>query len=340
MALVPVGTVNLGVLSPLSLTVAASLTASLNADIQVLVDLIADFGITPPSFALMLSVLGEIQAGFAASLTITPPIPYIDLQIGLMANVIVELTIELVPMIPFTVLLDVGAEAGIYAYGYNGTGADFGGAVGSALSSGWPDGTFAAADSNALILATVTPSVWTDVLAFFDVVPPNLPPGLTFLAQMNLGILCGLAVKSTIGFIAELRARLNGAIALSAHLSIHLPSIAGSIQIIIALLLTLEAAVEVGLPGVTFQLEAIADALADLTAKLELLLKFTLSMSGGGIFVYTWSGPGNELGPALTSELSSGWPGGALPTAPANALVLGTTTPAAWGTITTFFGGL
>ncbi len=340
MALAYVGSVNLGVLSPLSLAVSASLTASLTADVQVLIDLALNFSITPPTFALTIDALAEIAAGFTASLTITPPLPYIDLQAGLMLDVELSLSLELAAMIPFELALDVGANAGIFAYAYNGTGSDFGGAVGAALASGWPDETPASAPSNAMIVATVTPSVWTDVASFFDTIPPELAPGLTFLAQTNLGLLCGLAVSATGGLIAELKARLSGAIALSAHLAIVIPSIAASLVAFVSLLLTLEAAIEVGLPSVVFQLEAILKATADLNAKLDLLLKLTLSMSGGGAYVYTWDGPGSGLGPALTSAVGAGWPGGAGADLPANALVLGTVTPAVWTTMTAFFGGL
>ncbi len=339
MTLAYVGSINLGILSPMSLGVSAALTVSLQADLEILLGLVLNIGIVPPTIALSIEVILGLLANINLALTISPPLIYIDLQIGIMVELILQLTLELSLCIPFELLLDLNATAGIFAYGYSGAGQDFGAATSSALAT-WPDGTSNAAPANALILATVQPSVWADVEAFFDIVPPSLPEGLNFIASVNLGLACGLAVKSTGALIADLKARLKGALALNVSLNITLPTIAVSLSAVISLLAALELALEIGLPGITFQLEAIAAATLALEAKLELLLKFTLAMSGGGVFVYTYSGPGSGLGPALTTELASGWPGGALPGLPANALVLGTVTPAVWGAMSVFFGGI
>ncbi len=339
MSLAYIGSINLGILSPMSLGVSAALTASLQADLQILLDLVLNIGIVPPTILLSIDVIIGLFANINLALTISPPLIYIDLQIGIMLDLILELSLELALCIPFEILLDLKAEAGIFAYGYNGTGADFGAAASSALAT-WPDGTPSSATSNALILATVQPSVWADIEAFFDIIPPSLPPGLNYIASVNLGLACGLAVKSTGALIADLKARLKGALALTVQLNITLPTIAVSLAAVITLLAALEAALEIGLPGIAFQLEAIAAATLALEAKLALLLKFTLAMSGGGAYVYTYSGPGAGLGPALTGELASGWPGGALPGLPANALVLGTTSGITWSAMTAFFGGI
>lgn len=339
MALNYVGSINLGLLSPLSLSVSGSLIVSLRADLQVLLDLVLAINVVPPTIALQIEFLIQFAANLTIALEITPPLPYIDLQLGLMVDVILSLTLELSLMLPFSLALDLGAEAGLFVYAYNGTGANFGAAVTAAIPA-WPNGKPLTAPSNAMIVATVSPTVWMDVESFFDIITPNLPAGLTYVANANLGLMCGLAVKSTGPLIAELKARLKGAIALSASLNITIPTVALSLVACLELLAALEAALEIGLPDFTFQLRAIAKATAALEARLALLLKFSLSMSGGGAYVYTYDGPGSGLGPSLTSALASGWPGGARPTLPANALVVGTVTPEAWTGLQAFFGGL
>lgn len=337
MGLSYVGSINLGVLSPLSLSVAGALTASLQADIQLLVDLIVSMGITPPTIAASITVAIDLIANL--TLAVNVGLPYVDVQVTLLLSLIAELTAELALCLPFSLLLAANATAGIFSYAYNGTGAAFGAATTLALGS-WPDGASGSVASNALIIATVSPSVWADVEAFFSIIPPSLPSGLTYFSNANLNLLCGLAVESTGNVIADLNARLNGALALSASLTLHPPTLSGSLDAVIALLASLEAALELGLPGVSFQLEAVAKAKAALEAQLSLLFEFTASMSGGGAYVYTYSGPGNGLGAALTSELATSWPGGAGSDLPANALVLGTTSGATWTAMSSFFGGI
>lgn len=340
MGLAYVGSINLGILSPMSLSAGAVCTASIAPDIAALVSLAASVTVVPPVIALSLANTISAAAQFAASLTASPPVVYIDLQLGVMADVIIQLTAELAILNPFAALLSLTAEAGIFVYAYNGTGRDFGAAVGNAISPTWPNGTPGSAHANALIIATVTPSVWDDVASFFDIIPPNLPPGLSYLANVNIGLLCGLCVRATGPIIATIRARLAGAIKLALQLSIQIPTVVGSIALLASLVLSLEAALTARLPGLTFQLQAIAKALAALNAKLSLLVRLTAVLSGGGAYVYTYDGIGSGLGPALTTELATSWPGGASSLLPANALALGTVSGAQWTLMQTFFGGI
>ncbi len=328
------GAINLGVLSPLTLTVVGTLAAEVAADVTALTSLAVSVGITPPTIAASIDVVVNLVAGLALAIEFPPASVYVDFQATIMLGVIAEL--ELTLALPLSLNALLGGDGGIFAYGYEGSGADFGATV----SGEWPDNTPSTAESNALIVATVTPSVWTDVGTFFGVLPPSLPPGLTYLASVNIGLLCPLVVSATGPIIADLQARLAGAIALAARLAIQLPTILTSVAGVAALLLSLEAALTAGLPGLAFQFQAIASALASLEAKLSLLALLTLSMSGGGAYVYTYAGAGADLGPALTSELATQWPDGTPSSGPANALLMGVTSPVVWGTVSTFFGAI
>lgn len=338
MSLDYVGSIPLGVLSPLCFSVAGSLTASLTADLVALAGLVVNMGITPPT--LELSIVGLIELAVSLGVEITARGPGIgfDFQALALIDAILDLTLQLA--IPFSLQAVLNAGAQLFAYGYSGTGAAFGGIVGSALASGWPDGTGPGDNVNAMIIATVTPSVWTDIQTFFDIIPPTLSPGLTYIAQTNLSLVSNILINSTEGTIASLTAQLEGAIALSARLVVQLPNFATSLVSVILLTAALTAALTIGLPGATFQIEAILKASAAIQAKIDLLLKLTTALSGGGAYVYKYAGPGNGLGPALTSELAGGWRDGASAAAPTNAFMMGFTSPSAFDTARQMYGGV
>lgn len=329
-----VGSINMGILSPLSLTVSAALTAQIVTDLAGLVALTASLTITPPSFALSITALTALEASLTAAIGLG--LPSVDFQATVMLEAIVTLTAELILPLSFRALLE--AEAGIFVYGYNGTGRDFGAATTAGISR-WPDGTAGDVASNALIVATVSPPVWTNVEAFLGILPPSLPRGLTYVAEANLALVCPLCIGACGPIIADLEARLAGAIALSASLAVTLPTFATSLVSVFELLVTLLEAIAIGLPGVVFQLEAIARAIVAVEAKIALLAELTVSLGGGGAYVYTYSGPGAGLGTALTASLAGGWPDGASAGLPANAAILGTVEPTTWTTMSLFFGG-
>lgn len=333
MSLAYIGEINLGVLTPVALGCAASLTAALTADLALLLDLQIGLGLYPPSIGVSISAVITLIAQLNAAITIGLTLP----TVNFMAEVIADLELTLAIPLAFSLLL--GGGAGIFCYAFGGSGAAFGPAISSAISNSWPDGTSGAASANAAVLATTVPAVWDDVLGFCGVVPPGLPPGLTYVGQCNIGTLSPICVDATAAIIAELNARLAGMIAIS----ITPPSIALSaiLTAAIALKAALTAALDLELPGISFQLSAAAALVASVDAKIALLAKLTALLSGAGVMVFSYSGTGAALGPAFTSALGGGaWPNGKSAAIDANALVLGVTSPAVWVRVTTFFGGL
>jgi hypothetical protein len=250
-----------------------------------------------------------------------------------------SLTATLTPLLSFELLL--GGGAGIFAYAYGGTGHAFGAAVQNELALNWPDGTSGNASSNAIVLATTVPAVWTNVLDMFGAVLPGLPDGITYVGEQNIGNLCPLVGSATLGIIARLKAQLAAMLELALQLSLHPPTFAATLSIVVDLVASLTAALSLTLPGVSFQLAAVAKLVAKINAELALLAKLALVLasSTGGVMVFTYSGPGNALGTSLTTALSGSWPNAASGSAHANALVLGTVTPAVWTVMSAFFGG-
>lgn len=332
-----VGQLNIGGITPISLSVAGSLSASIATDIAAIAQLSVDLNVTPPSLAFNISAVTQLLIQFG--LAIDVGLPSVDFQALAVADAIATLTAELAIPLQFQLLL--GAGAGMFVYGYDGTTSAFGSSINAKLSNGWPDATSPDVDSNALIMATVADDVWENMLSFFGVIPPSLPAGFTYVAQANIGTLTTLSVTATVGVIADLEARLNGLIELAVQLSIHPPSFSTSFELLTGFLAALEAMVSLNLPGVDFQIAALADLIARLNAKLDLLASLSLALGGAaGVFVYTYSGPGSNLGSEITSALGSGWPDGSPASSHANAIVVGTVSPAIWSTIETFFGGI
>jgi hypothetical protein len=101
----------------------------------------------------------------------------------------------------------------------------------------------------------------------------------------------------------------------------------------------LQAGVTLGLPSVSYDLSACATLSASLSASLAVLTTLQGLFGTGGVFAYTYSGTGAGLGPALTTELATQWRDGTPSSASANAIILGTVSPATWTAMTAFFGG-
>jgi hypothetical protein len=102
-------------------------------------------------------------------------------------------------------------------------------------------------------------------------------------------------------------------------------SLAGGIET------NLEGAIALGLtpPSLQVQIDAVLDLLALLQVQLALVLGFADLAATGGIWAYAYDGRADGLGPALSAELSAGFPGGG-PADHANAIVLCTTVGATW----------
>lgn len=334
MSLTFIAEVNLGVLMPSTLSVITSIVAELTTEVTGLVGLSANMVATPPSFALSITGITSLVASITAA--ISEGVVSVDCQLSAVGAAQVAIAAQLAPWLALQSLL--GGDAGIFSFAYAGTGAAFGGAVTEAIGTAWPDGTSSAASSNALVLGVVAPSAWTAMQSVFAI-PPVLQPGLTYIGNMNIGVLCPIVQTSIFGPIAALQARLSGLAALSAKLTISPPDFLTSLALAADLLVVLANAISIGLPGPAFQISAIAKAVSAITARVSFLTALLSALAVGGVFVYTYAGPGSGLGPALTTELAGGWRDGTAPTAPSNALVLGTVSSSVWTTMLTFFGG-
>jgi hypothetical protein len=108
---------------------------------------------------------------------------------------------------------------------------------------------------------------------------------------------------------------------------------------------TITAAIAVSLPAPSLaaQIAIVSALLADLLAQLSavsvqlgIVVDFQALLGAAGVHVYAYAGQTGNLGSELTTELTSGTPGGS-PTDSANALVLVTTIPATWAAMAQVF---
>jgi len=134
--------------------------------------------------------------------------------------------------------------------------------------------------------------------------------------------------------VSGLQAQIDGLIAAQARLTTTPPSLTANLAIAQQIVAGIQAAIAVGVPGVDFQLSAIAAARAALEVQLAAL---DFGLSAGGVSVYLYTGRASDMGSALGAAIGNG-PPGSLPGALSGAVVLAATAPAAKAALGGFCG--
>ncbi len=157
---------------------------------------------------------------------------------------------------------------------------------------------------------------------------------LTYLGSATVGAWVPSLDATIVATLPDLQAQLAGAIALAAQLTVSPPTIAASLTFATDMVAAINAQITAGIvfPSLSAQLSAISSLVATITATVNLLLAFEAALGTAGVHGYAFSGQASALGPELTVATSGGFPGGG-PTDNANALVLATTSPAAWAAL-------
>lgn len=117
--------------------------------------------------------------------------------------------------------------------------------------------------------------------------------------------------------LPEVSAKIAGLQALQASLVATPPSLSASLTAAENLVSALNVAISLGMPGVDFQLTAIAAQLAELNvtlgalnARLSLALQYQATLGSPGVFAYQYTGPVGSLGAEVQAELGGGIGGG------------------------------
>lgn len=115
-----------------------------------------------------------------------------------------------------------------------------------------------------------------------------------------------LGLDASIGIVLpELTARLEGAIAAQAAITLQPPTLAANLSAALGLVAQLEAAITMGLPGVGIDLSVMASIIAEiqlslgqLQAQLAFSASLGLTLGASGIYAYKWMGPAGEAVPS------------------------------------------
>lgn len=337
MSLTYSGELSLGAICPLGVAGAATAAADLVVRLGLLVNLNAYVLLSPPSFSANLAAAVELIAKLTLSLALIPPVvfPSISLQLAGNLTIIAQLEASIAVLTP---LVDLFDAAGVFVYAFDGVTSSFGRSVARALSGGFPGAGGATAHANAIILATVTPATWTALQAFVEGAPvPHPGAGIVYGGSTSIVSLVPIIRRALFGVYLNLKARLAGLVSMMAKFTATPPTAAFGIAAMGSARASLQAAIDGALPDLI--LSAVVGAIAALNAAAALIVQLQALFSTAGVFVYKYDGATSQLGPALTSSLASGWPDGSPPATNANAILLGTVTPATWTALQAFFGG-
>lgn len=131
---------------------------------------------------------------------------------------------------------------------------------------------------------------------------------LTIFGDVTVGGCVPSVAAPIVAALAELQAKLAGALALQAKLGLHPPSLQANLNACGALLTALQAAIAIGMPGVDFQLAAVATLIAQLQAKIAALIGLPFGVAG--VLAAEYVGDTAAFGSTVTSAMGHGILGG------------------------------
>lgn len=165
--------------------------------------------------------------------------------------------------------------------------------------------------------------------------------GAALVGEMSLGVLNPAVELALAPAGAQLTGNVTAALSLQASLDVAFPTLAVQLDTLINVTIpSLQEGIALGLPGVTFS----ASAAAALVAKAELALgnlKILIGLlSGGNVFVYSFSGGTvSTIGSDLATAIAAQPPPGLSSGSGASGILIGAS-PSAWSTVSAYFGGL
>jgi hypothetical protein len=171
---------------------------------------------------------------------------------------------------------------------------------------------------------------------------------LTYIGELSLGALVpsvDAQIVADVGLATGQLGNATAGLAAMEALVVAPPTIAASIVTVGQILSALQEAIVLGVPNIPVppSLALIAQLTASIAALTEQVAALGVlggQLSTAGVFAYTYAGTGAAFGGTLTTSLATAWPDATPSSAAANAIVLGTVSPATWTAMLGFFGGL
>lgn len=312
---------------------------ALNASLQGALSLNASLSITPPTIALYLAALVELEAQI--SLGIALGLPSVSFDFAATVDLVAQLELAFALLLDLEVLL--AASIGMYAYTYTGVGSSLGAAVTTELASAWPDSQPTNTATTAMIFGADAsiPGADDTISGFMNGL--TIGSGLVYTAKMSalseLSIVTALAIGQG---ESGIQAQLDLALSLQAHVAVSPPTLAVTLEAIGKFAAFLAAHASFGPPSVNAAISATADFAASLSARFSFMIDLGAKLSSpGALFCYTYSGLGNAMGADLTSALSATWGDGVTPsTGECLVALLAATDSVTAMVMSGFFGGL
>lgn len=141
--------------------------------------------------------------------------------------------------------------------------------------------------------------------------------GLIYTGSLTIGQCVPTLLQASVTLkvpLLKLQAKLAAALALKARLTLQPPTLATNLQVAIDLVASLQASIALGLPGIEFQLAAVAQLIAQIQleiGELSFALELDALLGAAGIHAYAYTGGrADQFGPEFAAATSQGFPGG------------------------------
>ena len=339
MALAYVGALSLAALVPSVALSIGGVAVTANADLSGNLAISASLSASPPTIQTTISGLVSAQADFQVAISAFPPVPSISFQLSDTVALSVGVGVSLNLLLALELLL--GANAGIYSYGYSGVGNALGSAISTALASTFPDGSPTSATCTAFVFVAATVGGSAQMARFLAL---PFSAGLSYGGKLGLTALSPVTASATAQGATKLQAKAKVAAQLQAKASVGVQALPLQLvgQVKSFAQLTAQAAAGIQMPKISAAAAASAKVAADLQANFSALCSLGLALQATGevLFVYTYAGPANGLGAALSAVTGTTWGDGVTPTSGGcTASLLVATDPLSASTMAAFFGG-
>jgi len=149
--------------------------------------------------------------------------------------------------------------------------------------------------------------------------------GVRYVGSLTLAILCAGMFAAYAGVSLDLSLQLAILLGLAVSVGVSIPDLALQIQTAIQLNAGIQLALEVGVRSVTADLGLSINAQLAVVLALVAAVKLVLALGSASLVAYTYQGPGEQLGPALTSSVGSQLPDGTPAPSDVTALVFAAT---------------
>jgi hypothetical protein len=306
-----------------------------SADFSGNVALNASLSVSPPTVAIYFSALEDLLVQL--NLAISFGAPSFSFSVSDVLSFQAQLELALSLLVTLEGLLS--ASIGVYAFTYSGVANGMGSALTTELATQWPDGAPTTASCNAWIFGAMSSIAQTQLAAFLNGL--TVASGLVYTAKLELlAALTPVTNAATAQGSAGINAQLAATASLKAVASVTPPTLAVSAVALAKAAVNLKAQIGVAPPTISAALSATANAAASLSASFGLLISLGATLSGGSVFVYTYSGAADVMGAAITTALASTWGDGHTSTSgDCLSVILATTDSFSAGIVSGFFGG-